>query len=50
MGPAVNVHDERMLGCGGHAQGFGEKSFDFELVVVADEGERLDFRDLLSTE
>src|SRR5882762_7821612 len=50
MRTAVNVHDESMFRCGGHAQRLSEKRFDFEFVVVAEEGEGFDFGDLFSTE
>ena len=48
--PAMNIDDKRMLRCRGHSQRLGEESLDFELVVVADESERLDFGDLFSHE
>ena len=48
--PAVNIDDERMLRCRRHSQRLGEESLDFELVVVADESERLDFGNLFSHE
>ena len=47
---AVNVHDERMLRGGGHAERLGEEGFDFKLVVVAGEGEGFDFGELFSGE
>ena len=47
--PAVNIDDERVLRCGGHCHWLGEEGFDFELVVVADEGKGLDFGNLFSS-
>ena len=48
--PAVNIDDERMFRCGSDPQRLGEKRFNFELVVVARERERLDFGNRFSRE
>ncbi len=45
---AMNIHDQRMLRGRGHSYRLGEKRFDFKFVVVAHEGERLHFANLLS--
>lgn len=52
----MNIDDERIFasarfqvdGASGHTQRFGEKGFDFESIVVTEEGEGFDFGDLLA--
>ena len=48
--PSMNHHDERVPGSGRHANGFGQKRFYLEPVVVAYEGEGLDFSNGLITQ
>src|SRR5690242_11272527 len=48
--PAMNIDDQRMFGSRGHPDGFGQESFDFIFVVVADEGEGFHFGNLFSGE
>jgi hypothetical protein len=48
--PAVNHHDQGMLRRGGHADGFGEKGFHVETIVVADERKGFHLGDRLPRE
>src|SRR5208282_6130334 len=47
---SVDIDDEGMAGGCRHAGGLGEEGFDFEAIVVADEGEGLDLAEMLAGE